>query len=216
VDTITILDHHKTAAEQLVDLPANVHVVFDMERSGAVMAWEFFHPRTPVPRLIKHVQDRDLWRFDLEGTREIMACVLSHPYEFETWFRLLDTDPAELRAGGVAIRRNHDKQVAALVRDGVHATTIAGHRVPAVNAPGFFASDVGDIIGCGQPFAAVYSDDGEYRKYSLRSDADGLDVSKIAGFFGGGGHKHAAGFQVLLRAVGQIGDIQTSLYPGDV
>jgi nanoRNase/pAp phosphatase (c-di-AMP/oligoRNAs hydrolase) len=36
------------------------------------------------------------------------------------------------------------------------------------------------------------------RKVSLRSRDDGVDVSKIAGMFGGGGHEHASGFNVKV------------------
>jgi nanoRNase/pAp phosphatase (c-di-AMP/oligoRNAs hydrolase) len=32
--------------------------------------------------------------------------------------------------------------------------------------------------------------------FSLRSTEEGLDVSEIAKLYGGGGHKHAAGFKV--------------------
>ena len=38
----------------------------------------------------------------------------------------------------------------------------------------------------------------EGRTFSLRSEEGGEDVSEIAGLFGGGGHKHAAGFQLAV------------------
>jgi oligoribonuclease NrnB/cAMP/cGMP phosphodiesterase (DHH superfamily) len=39
-NSILILDHHKTAAEDLLDLPANVTAKFDMGHSGAMLTWE--------------------------------------------------------------------------------------------------------------------------------------------------------------------------------
>lgn len=42
-----MLDHHKTAAEQLADrsaLPANVELDIDMSRSGATIARDYFKP----------------------------------------------------------------------------------------------------------------------------------------------------------------------------
>jgi uncharacterized protein len=99
-ESILILDHHKSAAEDLVDLPANVVAVFDMERSGAMMAWQHFFPEVPAPRLIEHIQDRDLWRFALPGTREIQANVFSYPYDFGVWDRLMASDVDQLRTGG--------------------------------------------------------------------------------------------------------------------
>ena len=100
--SILILDHHKSAELDLIDLPSNVESHFDMTKSGAVMAWEYFHPGKDIPQLLLHIQDRDLWEFKLEGTREIQACVFSYPYEFEIWEQLLCTDPQKLREDGKA------------------------------------------------------------------------------------------------------------------
>jgi nanoRNase/pAp phosphatase (c-di-AMP/oligoRNAs hydrolase) len=59
------------------------------------------------------------------------------------------------------------------------------------------ASEAGDEMCKGKPFAATYyvDKDGMYN-FSLRSSEDGIDVSEIAKVYGGGGHKHAAGFKV--------------------
>ncbi len=64
--SILILDHHKTAAEDLVDLPENVIAKFDMSRSGAMLAWDHFFPGESPPPLLLHIEDRDLWRFALQ------------------------------------------------------------------------------------------------------------------------------------------------------
>ena len=68
--------------------------------------------------------------------------------------------------------------------------------MPVLNAPYFWSSDAGHIMGVGEPFAACYWDTPGGRVYSLRSAEDGVDVSEIAVMYGGGGHKHAAGFKV--------------------
>jgi uncharacterized protein len=47
-----------------------------------------------------------------------------------------------------------------------------------------------------EPFAACYWDVPNGQVFSLRSCENGVDVSEIAKQFGGGGHKHAAGFTV--------------------
>ena len=65
-----VLDHHATAAEDLAGLP---FVTIDLDRSGAVLAWEHFHPGRPVPLLLRYVQDRDLWRWALPRSREVNA-----------------------------------------------------------------------------------------------------------------------------------------------
>ena len=67
-------------------------------------------------------------------------------------------------------------------------------RVPAVNT----AENVSDVLNelaNDQPFAVAYAYKDRMWKCSLRSAADGEDVAAIAEQFGGGGHKHAAGFE---------------------
>ena len=78
-NSILILDHHKTSAEDLVDLPANVIAKFDMNHSGAMLTWEHFFPGQEPPPLLLHIEDRDLWRFALQNTRQIQASVFSFP-----------------------------------------------------------------------------------------------------------------------------------------
>jgi len=194
--SILILDHHKSAETDLIDLPDNVDARFDMDRSGAMMAWNHYFPGENAPDLIHHIQDRDLWRFELEGTREIQACVFSHPYDFETWERLLSADLQKLRTEGEAIERKHFKDIREFIAAAGYRMIIAGHDVPALNAPYFWSSDAGHIMGEGEPFAACYWDTPEGRVFSLRSADDGMDVSEIAKQYGGGGHAHAAGFRL--------------------
>jgi hypothetical protein len=80
--------------------------------------------------------------------------------------------------------------------EGRHLITIVGHTVPACNVPSPWASDAGNILAQGHPFAACFWVDGEQIAFSLRSAPDGLDVFEIAKPFDGGGHPHAAGFKL--------------------
>lgn len=214
VSTMLILDHHKTAAADLEGLPKarddwgmhigyarapgcpDIGVLFDMERSGAGLTWDYFNPGQPRPPLINHIEDRDLWRFKLPATRTIQAAVFSHPYDFAVWDELMATTPALLATEGVAIERKHFKDIAELLKVGQRRMTIAGHDVPVCNLPYTLSSDAGHAMGKGEKFAACYMDTPAGRVFSLRSAPDGFDVSDIAKLFGGGGHKNAAGFTV--------------------
>jgi oligoribonuclease NrnB/cAMP/cGMP phosphodiesterase (DHH superfamily) len=85
---VVVLDHHKSAEEQLRGLP---NAYFDMNHSGAYLAWCYFHEFTEsVPQLIKHVEDRDLWKFQLPHSREISAWIFSYPYDFEVWCEMAE------------------------------------------------------------------------------------------------------------------------------
>ncbi len=202
---VVILDHHKTAQESLVDLPENVEVVFDMEKSGAHIAWDYFHQSEPLPYLIEFVEDRDLWKFKYPATKPFSAYVFSKPYDFDIWNDLYyfnGNSLNELVAKGQAILDNHNKYTEELSKLKFR-TKIAGYDVWAVNVPYNYSSDMGELLDKGEPFAATFFYDGPREKmvFSLRSDENGVDVSEIAKKFGGGGHKHAAGFEINAEVV---------------
>lgn len=226
-----VIDHHKTAQADLERLPPfdgsmasldrafkinwtqntpEIAVWFDMDQSGAVMAWKFANSMNPnPPRLLEYVQDRDLWRFDLEGSREVAAVVFSHPYDFDVWSDLVasvqaDEDLGRMIEEGAAIERKHHKDIAELLKVTRREMVIGGQRVPVANLPYTMASDAAGAMAESAPFAACYFDRPDARVFSLRSrGADGADVSEIAASYGGGGHRNAAGFQV---PVGWEGD----------
>jgi len=195
--SITILDHHKTAQADIEPLmeSGTVDGVFDMSKSGAVIAWEWFHEET-APLLLQHIQDYDLWQFKMSGTREVISALRSYKMTFELWDELCRDEEAvdRLKDDGKAILRNHINNVKQL---GSNARTLrlCGFEVPCVNANGFMASDLGNLLCKDKPFAATYFINKQGEKiFSLRSSKDGEDVSKIAALMGGGGHRNAAGF----------------------
>ncbi len=218
--SILVLDHHKSAAADLADFPAppppawdlsghpiggwlpdaGIYALFDMHRSGAMLAWNYFLPDLQPPKLLEHIQDRDLWLFKLEGTREIQANVFSYPYDFQVWDQLMATDVQLLRAEGAAIERKHHKDIAELVGVTKRRMVIGGHDVPVANLPYTLSSDAGHLMAKGEPFAACYWDTPTGRVFSLRSTDEGLDVSAVAVAYGGGGHRNAAGFKLVPGA----------------
>lgn len=193
---ILILDHHKTAEEDLVNLPPNVEMKFNKSRSGAMLAWEHFFPGEVPPQLLLHIEDRDLWRFSRQNTREILAAIFSYPYDFWVWDMLMATEPIVLAKEGVAIERKHFKDMRELLDVVTRDMVIGGYRVPVANLPYTLSSDAGHELAKGRPFAACYWDTTAGRAFSLRSSDAGVDVSEVAKQYGGGGHRNAAGFRV--------------------
>lgn len=209
---ISVIDHHKTAEAELVDLPDNVHVHFDMTRSGAALAWRFVFPGKPIPELVKFVEDRDLWKFQYEESKAISEYIFSYDYTFENWNRLHesleDHDFVQntVLPSAEAILRKHNKDVNEL-KALKHRIVINAHEVWAANVPYICASDLAGQLSEGEPFAATYFYDPSQDKYtfSLRSRGEsGLDVSEIAKKFGGGGHKNAAGFSATQIAFAEM------------
>lgn len=89
VDRVIILDHHKTALENLSDTPTgeNVIKVLDMERSGATIAFDYFKEKlnkfkiNPGKKVVvdcefdrlrplfEYIEDGDLWRWRLPNSK---------------------------------------------------------------------------------------------------------------------------------------------------
>jgi oligoribonuclease NrnB/cAMP/cGMP phosphodiesterase (DHH superfamily) len=201
--SVIVLDHHKTAQENLAELvslkenqlcpnDANPFVIFDMDHSGAYLAWDFFHPSKPVPKLIMHLEDRDLWRFKLEGSKEIHSALVSLPFDFKVWDTL---DADSLIAEGAACLRFESSVVDKIVSKS-WVGEIDNHKVPMVNTAAHW-SEVGHALldkYPEAPFAACFTVFNDSVMWSLRSRID-FDVSEVAKKFGGGGHRQAAGFK---------------------
>lgn len=206
--SITILDHHISAEQDLSDLltSGKINGLFDMNKSGAMLAWQWFNPEQPAPKLIEHIQDRDLWLFKLEGTREINAALASYPFNFKVWDKLMASNKDELNAlkrDGEAIERKLQKDIKQLIASGVRRMFIGGYNVPVLNAPSAYVSDAGHIMSANEPFAACYWDHADGRSFSLRSAEDGVNVADVAKKYGGGGHEKAAGFTVQIGWEGE-------------
>lgn len=215
--SVVVIDHHKTAEEALsvyrptlpmehfeIDLDtlrANdekpIIAFFDMNRSGAVLAWMFAFTDKPVPRLLQHIEDRDLWVFRYgEKTRDITAGLRSYPMEFDVWQELrFELD--RLEDEGRAVRRIEAKLIESLVHEH-YFQNIGGFQVPVTNAPYKLASETANALlklHPDAPFAATWTRTGDGKvAWSLRSELERGDVSAIARQFGGGGHRNAAGF----------------------
>lgn len=197
-----ISDHHISARDKLKGI-SRCH--FDMERSGAMLAWNRFFPEErdeAAPALIRYVQDCDLWKWELPGSREVSSVIASVDKTFAEWDALneeMERDLPAVMAKGVGILRSNDTLVRNLCEKNAYMGYIAGMRVPIVNSA-LFQSEIGERLLAlypDAPFAAIWYENGCDRIYSLRS-RPGVDVSAIARDMGGGGHKQAAGFNVAL------------------
>lgn len=189
---------------------------FDMGKSGGRLAWEYFRngPKDcqsrlqadfpgarlqQPPWLVTYTEDRDLWRWKLDWSREINAWLRSWSLDFGLWDRFAIVEPGceawDMRVdAGSAILRREEQIIGDHVRN-AREVDMDGHMILAVNATVLF-SEIAGRLAEGRPFGACYFDrqDGK-RQWSLRSTDGGIDVSEIATKHGGGGHRNAAGFE---------------------
>lgn len=201
---VVVLDHHKTAQANLalLESSSSLQVYFDMHRSGVGMTWDYFNPDKDQPWIVRHIQDRDLWRFEIPHTKEIHAWLAMQDKTIEVWgfaaAQLEDEDGYRAaRECGHALLQQFDHQVDSIIKQCKEEVTICGHKGLGCNANGMFASEIGNILAKESgTFGATWfkGSDGAI-KWSLRSEGN-YDVSAIAAQFGGGGHKNAAGFTI--------------------
>lgn len=193
------IDHHDTAIKDMAGFTSDkFETLYSPENteSGAMLTWRYFFPKTSTPTLIKHIDDRDRWKFLLPGTREIQANIFSYEYTFENWGMLMSANVESMISDGTAIERRSAKDIKELMGVVVRRMNIGGYNIPVANVPYQYGSDICHALAKNEPFSAYYYDKPTGREFGLRSSDTGLDVGEIAKIYGGGGHEHAAGFRV--------------------
>lgn len=197
-NNLVVIDHHKTGQEACEGLD---FCIFDMNESGASLAWKHFFPIQPMPRLVEYIKDRDLWQFKLPNSEAVTSWIQSWPIDYKQYERLnfwMEKLPfGNIVSEGEAILRYKNTMVQAICNNAT-IKQIGLYDVPVVCASILF-SEVGAELCKKYPkaaFGAYYFDRVKDRKrqWGLRSIGD-FDVSVVAKSFGGGGHKNAAGFE---------------------
>lgn len=209
---VKVYDHHKTAAEDLRSWTGG-QVVFDVERSGAGIAWDEFHQGAAVwlglrPRLVSYVEDRDLWRWALPDSHEVSEYIFSVGRTFAQWDQLseglehyyeqiVEAGRTLLRAKRVRVEKvcENARWIELGGNEIGPGVSTKRHRIPVVNAAWDF-SEIGEYL-CEKfpdaPCGGYYFDRDDKRQWGFRSRGD-FDVSALCKQYGGGGHAAAAGF----------------------
>jgi oligoribonuclease NrnB/cAMP/cGMP phosphodiesterase (DHH superfamily) len=212
-----ILDHHKTAEAVLAGAD---YAVFDMNRSGAGLAWDYLFGQDGGnfnawdwrrPWWVDYVEDRDLWTHRLPETDSVNAYIMTTAYDLESWKAMTQVNFNEAVEKGKAIRLEIDKYIREVVKQvQVGNLNVANKKysVGVVNVPYLHTSDIGNVLAHRYDIGMGWFERGDsLMQFSLRSIGD-IDVSEVAKIFNGGGHKNAAGFQLPIpegrRIVDQI------------
>ena len=200
--SLAIIDHHISRKDIVLSVPQHRYAV---NRSGSVLAWQYFHLAQNVPTLLKYVEDIDLWKFKLSQTHELVAYLDMH---LEHSFKIFDIMAHKFENKKIRNQCAHEGRIIlqyqkVLIDDAMKNSAefvkFFGYTVLAANSP-FIHSEIGNALAKKHgPFGIVWSK--KYNKIivSLRSMGN-FDVSKIASRYGGGGHKNAAGFSFADNA----------------
>lgn len=239
-ERVVWLDHHKTAFEMWCEdgersmceqSNGRDEVILDNNKSGAMLAWEYFHPGTEVPMLIKHIDDYDRWQFKPNGTKAFNKALWSYaPWSFEQWKEKFydpysgaefycDHGREQLITEGAAILRAHDQNVQSVVKGSARECWIKapepidlpgsfldevtqGWQGLAANCPPHLQSDVGhELANQSGTFGLLWSIDKDNNCRCSLRSNGDYDVSAIAKAFGGGGHRNAAGFTTSIQTL---------------
>ncbi|WP_069103220.1 DHH family phosphoesterase [Acidovorax sp. RAC01] len=204
---LVMLDHHKSAAEKLTGFACRCGVVhFDMNKSGARLAWEFFQPHTPVPPLLQYVEDRDIWKWEFAESAGFLSALDMEPQTFERWREIAGFTPAQMEqfmARGAAMDEKYRK-LANDIAEGAQPLVFNGIAGLMVNAPGMFHSLVGDILSAKTgTFALMWSAGAKGVKVGLRAQRN-FDCIALAESMGGGGHAQACGFKMKVERLAEL------------
>lgn len=204
-NSLVALDHHIGVREVTESFPGSI---FDNDRSGASLAWNYFHPNTPLPKLLAHLEDDDLFRFRLPDTRAVLSYLSVRPYDFAAWDELstlLDTpEESESLLEKMRTYAEYFELLAEFAAEHAKLVEFEGHRIYFATAHPFkpMKSLVGNLLARKQgPFALVVAAHPKGYGVSIRGDGS-IDVSKIAQKYGGNGHKDSSGF--LIPANGPV------------
>lgn len=196
---LVLLDHHMGAREAVEAVSEHV---FDNDHSGSGIAWEYFYPSIPLPRLLTYIEDNDLWRHALPQGKEVAAYLSTQPFQFESFDALVkkaqtDEGFADIVQKGTAYAEYYEYTVSHL-EEYAQLVQFDEFRILAANAPRLFRSELGHRLAIkSAPFALVWYMSENKWHCSLRGDGT-IDVSEIARRRGGNGHHNAASFRVAF------------------
>lgn len=205
---LVLLDHHQSAAEKLSGFACRCGVVhFDLRKSGARLAWEFFHPGQPVPDLVRFVEDRDLWTWQFPESAGFLAALDMEPLDFKRWQEIAAFTPAQLSAFMARGQAMDEKfrQLATLLAEGAQPVTFNGQSGLMLNAPGVFHSLLGEMLSLKSgTFALLWVvDKSGVVKVGLRSQRP-FNCIPLAESMGGGGHAQACGFKLPVQRLPEL------------
>lgn len=194
---LVVLDHHESNKVRVESVAEHV---YDASRTGATIAWSYFHPGSPLPRLMTYLEDGDLYRYALPETRDIFSYLLVLPFDFLQWDKLVselenDAGRAEIlkKASAYteffnAFARMSVERAKKVRFEGYEVYFVATH--PNITVKSYVAHELYTKL---PPFALVATAHPNGFGVSIRGD-ESVDVSKIAEKYGGGGHPGSAGF----------------------
>jgi oligoribonuclease NrnB/cAMP/cGMP phosphodiesterase (DHH superfamily) len=128
-----VLDHHKTAVDYYTTskdcraAPDNLQLHFDLERSGAAIARDYFldvgklSPNQDL--LFRYIEDADLWRWQMPHSKAFTSGLIARHLEYDATrnpgiFSYLETiDPAQVIKEGEVVLQGEMEEIERILSD---------------------------------------------------------------------------------------------------
>jgi oligoribonuclease NrnB/cAMP/cGMP phosphodiesterase (DHH superfamily) len=221
VNKLLILDHHKTNMADLQDIP-NENKVLDMNKSGAMLAWDYFYPGVTPPLLVQYVQDRDIWTKKLPNNELFVSWFYKLPFDYDEYIKYFDDELIKKNIG-LTISNNFMAETCRMVDEYYIDEHIKYAPKPLFinikdnyyfvahsnTSSAGLKSDIGNRLFSKYElidFSCVGSNTINTTHMSLRSIDTAVDVSEIAKIYSGGGHRNASGVK-LDGVVSHLGKV---------
>lgn len=218
---LTVIDHHLSSLNVFQDylnrektavkiVSPKYSIRIDMTKSACQLVWDYFHLKLERPWMINYIGDRDLYKFELEFSKEINAAMfnlnLINMSGLDAMLKYTDPDFCELLEKGSEYLTKERKKCIECTKLAIKSLLHVNdktYNIWSLNCPSELRSSVGNYL-CETNFSDHTSPDftllwrlnpenTEYwislrgiGKYDLDSIAKELDP-------GGGGHFDAAG-----------------------
>lgn len=206
-DDVIWVDHHKSSLELLKARPdfKKVKGLVDASHSGALNTYMYLYKcdYEDVPMYIRYVSDYDCWQYNMKDTLAFKYGMDSYKHKplDDIWYRLRGKrgyDAKVILGSIISDGKVIEGYVAEEKRDYLekygYDIDFEGYRCKVCNRRDnstLFGDTIKDY-----DIVMIWVFKGNSYEYSIYTDKDNIDCSKLAEKYGGGGHAQAAGFVV--------------------
>lgn len=203
VNNLIWIDHHKSAIEQVYE---KIRGIRNIDKAACELVWRWFYPNLPVPQSVHLLGRHDVWDHTNPKTYPFqmgMKTKSTDPrYSNNLWKKLLKNNNLieKITSQGKTIVSYQKQQNAKLAKDSAFELKFQGLKFIAANISGV-NSKFFDSIWDESEHDAMLTFSWRNSQWAIsmyrpvEKVKDGIDLSKIAKEFGGGGHANACGFQ---------------------
>lgn len=236
VNKIVILDHHISAFRNIDNMydtdkicatsgqivrenkPQNLFTVFDMNKAGCVITWEYFNSQLIIPWFIQYIQDRDLWKWELPNSKNINTALfedkhitfngLTNLYDKYVTKEQISFIIEQMNEKGALINKFRNQIIDKECKKAIHCTfnyEDIVYNVWLYSGPEDLRSDIGNALmqinfnnGIKPDFSVNWRYDVQSHQFwiSMRGEEWSPDLSIICKKYNGGGHPRASGCSI--------------------